>query len=267
MTGTAAIEVEHLWTQFSDGLGNIKTVHEDISFSIAKGEIVGLVGASGCGKTTLLREIMGLQVPTRGRICLMGQTLDDYLKGSAKTAAQVCGVLFQRGALFSALDVFENIAFPLREIGVRDESLIERLIFMKLSTVGLNPQDAWLKPAELSGGMIKRVALARALILEPGLLLLDEPTAGLDPIAGQDFVDLLAELHQQLRFTVVLVTHDLDVLRDLCTKVAVLADRQMIAFDALPAILQRQHPFIRAFFHNPRAQRVFRNLGQQHGQD
>ncbi len=261
MIGTAvAIGIDHVWTQFSDGLGNVKTVHQDISMSIAKGEIAGLVGASGCGKTTLLREIIGLQVPSQGKIYLMGQTLGDYLKDSTKTAAQVCGVLFQRGALFSALDVFENVAFPLREIGINEERLIEHLVFMKLVTVGLNSHDAWLKPAELSGGMIKRVALARALILEPGLLLLDEPTAGLDPIASQDFVDLLAELHRQLHFTVVLVTHDLDVLRDLCTKVAVLADQKIIAFEPLPAILACGHPFVREFFHNPRAKRVFRNL-------
>lgn len=259
-----AIKIEQLWTWFGDELGNRKSVHEDISLSIAKGEIVALVGASGCGKTTLLREIMGLQTPSQGRIFLMGQTLDAYLQQNAKAVAQVCGVLFQKGALFSALDVFENIAFPLRELGINDEGLIEQLVFMKLTTVGLNPQDAWLEPAELSGGMIKRVALARALILEPGLLLLDEPTAGLDPIASQDFVDLLNELHRQLQFTVVMVTHDLDVLRDLCTKIAVLAERRVVVFDTLPAVLQCSHHFVRAFFHNPRARRVFQNL-EQHG--
>ncbi len=266
MTVTAAIEIEHLWTQFSDDLGNIKIVHQDINLTIARGEIVGLVGASGCGKTTLLREIMGLQTPSQGRVRLMGETLDGFLTHTAMaTAAQLCGVLFQRGALFSALDVFENIAFPLRETGIRDERVIERLVIMKLLAVGLQPQNAWLKPAELSGGMIKRVALARALILEPGLLLLDEPTAGLDPIASQDFVDLLAGLHRQLHFTVVLVTHDLDVLRDLCTKVAVLADRQVIAYGSLPFVLQGRHAFINDFFHNLRAKRVFQNLGYEHG--
>jgi len=265
MSETCAIRIEKLWTRFNDDSGGSKLIHQDINLCIATGEIVGLVGASGCGKTTLLREIIGLQAPSRGKIFIMEQSLDDYQAKNPKAAAQVCGVLFQKGALFSAMDVFDNIAFPLREMGINDAELINRLVMMKLTMVGLNAADAWLKPAALSGGMIKRVALARALILEPSLLLLDEPTAGLDPIASQEFVDLLAELHQQLNFTVVMVTHDLDVLRDLCTKVAVLADRQLVAFDTLTAVLNYPHPFIKQFFHNPRAQRVFQYQENRHG--
>jgi len=261
----SAICIENLWTQFTDDAGNRKIIHQDINLEIAKGEIVGLVGASGCGKTTLLREIMGLQLPSKGNIYIMGKALNQYSSQNPKAFAQVFGVLFQKGALFSALDVFDNIAFPLREMGIKGSDLLQRLVFMKLNMVGLNSADARLKPAELSGGMIKRVALARALILEPSLLLLDEPTAGLDPIASQEFVDLLAELHQQLYFTVVMVTHDLDVLRDLCTKVAVLADRQLVIFDSLATVLSYPHPFIKQFFHNTRAKRVFDYPENQHG--
>jgi phospholipid/cholesterol/gamma-HCH transport system ATP-binding protein len=252
MKKLCAVELDHVWTYFGEQL-----IHQDISFCLESGEILGLVGLSGSGKTTLLREMIGLESPSRGSLKILGEQAQESSSMECRRRRDHIGVLFQNGALFSALNVFDNIAFPLKEMGIGDEDLINQMVCMKLAMVGLNAHDAMQKPSELSGGMVKRAAMARALILEPELLLLDEPTSGLDPIAGEDFVTLLRQLHQKLNFTVVMVTHDLHVLRDLCTKVAVLADHRLVAFDSLGKVLECDHPFIQQFFHNNRAERVF----------
>ena len=260
MKNPHAVKLEHIWTYFGEQL-----VHQDFSLCLEEAEILGLVGASGSGKTTLMREIIGLETPIKGTVKVLGEQVQEACATECRKRRNQTGVLFQNGALFSALSVFDNIAFPLRELGINDEDLVKQMVCMKLSMVGLSSQDAMRSPSELSGGMVKRAALARALILEPELLLLDEPTSGLDPIASEDFVILLRQLHQELNFTVVMITHDLHILRDLCSKVAVLADHQLIAFDILDKVLKCDHPFIKLFFHNHRAERVFNALETDHG--
>jgi phospholipid/cholesterol/gamma-HCH transport system ATP-binding protein len=260
MTAPCAVCLEHIWTYFGDAL-----IHQDISMCLEYGEILGLVGASGSGKTTLLREIIGLETPSQGSLTVLGEEVHEFCALDCQQRRNHSGVLFQNGALFSALNVFDNIAFPLRELGIDDEELVAQMVCMKLAMVGLGAKHAMLKPAQLSGGMVKRAALARALILEPELLLLDEPTSGLDPIAGEDFVTLLRELHRELKFTVVMITHDLHILRDLCSKIAVLADHRLAAFGDLETVLNCDHPFIKDFFHNKRARGVFQYREDNHG--
>lgn len=228
-------------------------IHRDLDLAVERGQMVALVGGSGSGKTTLLRQMVGLLRPTAGEVRLFGEPL---FAGS--WAEQVCrrqrfGMLFQHGALFSALSVFDNVAFPLREAKVASEAEIRDLVALKLEMVEIAAAEALRMPAELSGGMVKRVALARALALEPELLLLDEPTAGLDPDRSEGFVTLIRSLHRQLCLTMVLVTHDLDTLAALATEVAVLAERRILAHGSLEAIMQLDHPFIQSFFRSERS--------------
>ena len=233
-----------------------KVVHEGLDLDIERGEIVALVGGSGSGKTTLLRHLIGLTQPAAGRVALFGE---DVRSGSARerlARQRRYGVLFQQGALFSAFTVAENIAFPLHELGVVRQHEIDDLIAIKLAMVELEPEHALLMPAELSGGMVRRVALARALALEPELLLLDEPTAGLDPDLSASFVRLILSLRQALGLTVVLITHDLDTIVAMATRIAVLADKRIISYASLDDTLQVEHPFIERFFGGAQGRRA-----------
>lgn len=243
MTSEPVVELRGIDTRFG-----AVTVHRDLSLSVAPGQIVGLLGGSGSGKTTLLREMLGLQRPSAGSVRLFGVDLDDPDQRLQRSVRRRLGMLFQHGALFSALSVFDNIAFPLRELRCLDEDWIRRLVHLKLAMVELEPSHDALMPAELSGGMVKRVALARALALEPELLLLDEPTAGLDPDRSQNFVDLVASLQQSLGLTVVMVTHDLATLAGLASHVAVLADQHIVAFGPKEQVMTSDHPFVTGFF-------------------
>lgn len=241
----AAIRVRDLVVGFGQ-----QTVLDRLSLDVRRGEILGLVGASGGGKSVLMRTIIGL-IPRRGgTIEVMGQPIG----GRAHGAAMIWGILFQQGALFSSLTVRQNVQFPLRENLVLSQELMDEIAIAKLEMVGLRAQDADKYPAELSGGMTKRVALARALALDPPILFLDEPTSGLDPIAAGDFDGLIKTLQKTLGLTVFMVTHDLASLTTVCDRVAALADGKIVAIGPMRDLLQSEHPWVRAYFHGKRSQ-------------
>ncbi|MEZ5856695.1 MAG: ABC transporter ATP-binding protein [Hyphomicrobiaceae bacterium] len=229
------------------------TVLDHVSIDIMPGEILGFVGGSGSGKTVLLRTIIGLLPPRSGSIEVrgvdMGAATDDQLQAIERR----WGVLFQQGALFSSLTVRENLQFPMREYLDLPQQLMDEIALAKLAMVGLGPGDADKMPSELSGGMTKRVALARALALDPDIVFLDEPTSGLDPISAGEFDALIRTLQQTLGFTVFMVTHDLESLRTVCDRIAVLAEGKIVATGTLADMLVSVHPWVRSYFQGRRA--------------
>ena len=252
MSSDTIIAVRGLTNRFED-----QVVHEDLDLEVRRGEILGVVGGSGTGKSVLMRSIIGLQTPESGEIQVLGEDMVGRNEDEAKNIRRRWGVLFQNGALFSTLTVAENVEVPIREyFPFLKPPLLDEIASYKIAMSGL-PVEAGPKfPAELSGGMRKRAGLARALALDPELLFLDEPTAGLDPIGAAGFDELLRELHRQLELTVFLITHDLDTLYAICDRVAVLADQKVIAIGTIPELLALDHPWIQEYFNGPRGRVV-----------
>lgn len=233
-----------------------KTILENLDLDVYRGEILGFVGGSGTGKSVLLRTVLGLNKKQAGTIKLLGEDVD---KADEKTRMEVdkrTGVLFQHGALFSALTVLENIQVPMREYLDLSPKLMDELARLKIDLVGL-PQDAGPKfPSELSGGMIKRAALARALALDPDIVFLDEPTSGLDPIGAADFDDLVRTLRDTMGLTVYMVTHDLDSLFSVCDRIAVLGNRKVMVEGTIEDMLKSEEPWVKSYFRGKRARQI-----------
>ena len=239
------VEVKNLVTKFGE-----KIIHDNISFEVYQKDIFGILGGSGSGKSVLLKEIIMLLKPYSGKIYVLGK---DIFKLSAKEALELkksWGVLFQFGALFTSLTVAQNIALPLKEYTNLPNDLIEELVATKLKLVGLNEDVGALYPNELSGGMVKRAALARALIMDPKLLFLDEPTSGLDPVSARKFDNLIKNLNKALGITVIMITHDLDSIFSILDRMIVIANKKIVAQGSLKEVLQSNHPFVEAFFKN-----------------
>ena len=256
--GDVVVDIQGLWTKFGRTV-----VHQDLNLEIYAGEILSIVGGSGTGKTVLLRQMLGLELPNKGCVRVFGEDVSAAQAEQLQKMRNHWGMLFQEGALYSALSVFDNIALPLRELRALPEDVIYDAVMLKMDMVGLGLEHANKMPSDLSGGMVKRAALARALALEPQLLFLDEPTAGLDPDLSDAFVDLIQTLHRELKLTVVMVTHDLDTLFALSSRIAVLAEKHVIAIGPTRDVLEVDHPFIKQFFLGERGQRALEVLDER----
>ena len=249
-----AIVVTNLVTKFGT-----QVVHNNLNLTVAQGEILGVVGASGAGKSVLLNTILGLLRPASGSIELMGVDVTASTPSVRRIIDRSCGVLFQGGALFSSLTVCENIQVPLAEVvGIRGP-LARQMANLKISLVGLDPTTQTKFPAELSGGMTKRAALARALAIEPPILFMDEPTSGLDPLSAQAFDDLIHTLHQNLNFTAFMISHDLDTLKALANQIGVLVNKKLVV-GTISELMNSKNPWIHGYFHSIRAQEVFNGV-------
>ncbi len=242
------IEVRDLVVAFDD-----QVVLDNLSMDVGRGEILGVVGASGAGKSVLLRTLLGLIPKSGGSVRVLSVDLSDASLQERRSVGRRCGTLFQQGALFSSLSLVENVQFPMREYLRLSDRLRREVAMAKIEMVGLDPNDADKYPAELSGGMTKRAALARALALDPEILFLDEPTSGLDNIAADEFDNLIRTLRSTLGLTVFMVTHDLESVGRICDRVAAIADKRIVFEGTLAAVLQTQDPYVKAYFGGQRA--------------
>ena len=255
--GSIVVSVRGIKNCFGD-----QVVHEGLDLDVRKGEILGVVGGSGTGKSVLMRSIIGLQTPAEGEIRVFGTSMIGRDENEARNIRRRWGVLFQAAALFSTLTVTENVQLPIREYfpGL-DQQLMDEIASYKIAMTGLADDAGAKYPAELSGGMKKRAGVARALALDPDLLFLDEPTADLDPIGAAAFDELILDLRNALQLTVFLITHDLDTLYAICDRVAVLADKKVIAVGTIDELLALDHPRIQEYFHGPRGRAVTEHSG------
>jgi len=244
------------------GFGD-RIILNHLNLDVYRSEILGFVGTSGGGKSVLTRTILGLVPKRSGTVEVFGQDLDELSERERSALERRWGVLFQQGALFSSLTVKQNIQFPLREYLKVSQRLLDDIAYAKIDMVGLKPDVAEKLPSELSGGMIKRAALARSLALDPEILFLDEPTSGLDPIGAGEFDELIRTLQQTLGLTVFMVTHDLDSLHSVCDRIAALYEGKVIAQGSVETLMESEHPWLKAYFHGSRARAIQAGLAQR----
>lgn len=258
--GDVVIRVRNLVNRFGS-----QVVHDDLNLDLYRGEVLGVVGGSGTGKSVLLRTIVGLNRPQAGRIEVFGQDVLSLPVAERRKLEARWGVAFQDGALFSSLTVAQNVEVPLREHLRLPQRLMDEIAAMKISMVGLAPEAGAKFPSELSGGMRKRAALARALAMDPEIVFLDEPTAGLDPIGAAAYDSLIKQLQENLGLTVFMVTHDLDSLHAICDRIAVLAEKRVLVTGTMEDMMEQDHPWIREYFHGPRARAAMHDIAARSG--